>query len=367
MPKPEPAGYLQLKRSISFEVGVPGSRRYRFYRGTPEPIDCEHDYNHLIKTKYVYDPYKTIHEIAPATLQKLRPGQEVLIIRDIGLGDIIIVAAVVRELVKVYPHLKFSFATNSNHRALFDDCPWCHEHFQISRMRGTWNAALDLRGFAERSSLKLEVDRIDIYAKNLLGRTLAEYDLELPHLKPEENRRGFDIIKGVPGPRVIMTVSSVTTGMRSYPPDQVKEAIAALRQADYSVVLVHPDRVEWDCDLNLTGALDVRQLAAVVKAADAVVTPDTGLVHLSEGMHTPHVDLFSTWRPELRTSHYKHAFPIFKADQFGGCPCYDRRPTCPHLQCFRAIGAAEIVERVMEAIARGVNCDVYAQEKEVPA
>ena len=347
----EPAGYLKLTRSISWQHQVRGGHFYQFGRGEVKPIPSEYEYDYLVRQGWVCDPYKNFTEIAPEYLKHVRPGAEVLIIRNIGLGDVIMVAAVVRILTERYPHLKFSFATHSRNRVLFDNVPWVHMTYQISSMRGYFPAVLELRGFAERHPKKYDEERIDLYARYLLAEIPEHYELDIPRMRPEELVWARDLLADVPKPWVMFAVTSTTTHLRSLPADQVQAVTAELMKRGSGVIHIDPHQIDWPCSLNLTAKLNIRQLAALTAMSDCVISPDTGLYHLAEALETPHVDLFSTWPPNRRVGHYKYAFPIWKGPEVACCPCFDRRPTCETLECFRAMTTAEICDRVDEAIS----------------
>jgi ADP-heptose:LPS heptosyltransferase len=359
-----PAGYLRLSRSISWQHQIPGGRHYVFLRGKVEPIATEHEYDYLLRQGWVEDPYKHLNEITIETLPRLRPGSEVIIFRNIGLGDVILVAAVVRELPRLHPHLRFSFATISRHIPLFEGVPWISQVYQISNMRGHFPAVIDLRGFAERHPQKYDHERIDLYSRYLLGYVPDKYEFDVPMIRDDEREWARGLLREVPRPWVVFAVKSTTTHLRSLPDDQVGAVTAQLMKRGAGVVHIHPSPLDWPCSLNLTGALTVRQLAALTDVADCVISPDTGLYHLAEAVRTPHVDLFSTWPPDRRVGHYKYAFPIWKGASVACCPCFDKRPGCKSLDCFRAMSTEEIVERVYEACDLKVNDAIKEEEME---
>lgn len=179
MPKTQPVGFVRLAKAISWAGAVPGTRYREFHRGTIYPMYTEHEYNWLIKNGICQDPYKTLNHINPEDLKFLGPGTEVVIIRDIGIGDILIISTLLNPLKQAYPRVRFSFATNSNHLPIFDNAACINRGYQISKMRGSFTV-MDMRGFAERHYDKHRLERIDIYARYFLGRSLGEYTFPIP-------------------------------------------------------------------------------------------------------------------------------------------------------------------------------------------
>lgn len=365
MSKPEYCGYLILKRSVSWAGEIPGGHRYQVVRGQIFGCHNEHEYNWLLRTNYFRDPYKRFNVWPAEYLKKLRAGTEVLVVRDIGLGDLIIISQVVEALTREYPKLRFSLATNSNHRALFDNVSWLAAVYQISSLRGAFDT-IELRGFAERHHAKYTTDRIDLYYDYLLGRRPKEYRYSVPVLTEAERKWARETLAEVPGPRILMTARSSTTHLRSFPEEQVREVLQRLVEENMSTVLTYNTFLDgWPASLNLTGQLDMRRLAAITAECDVVISPDTGMCHLAEAVETPHVDLYSSWPPRLRLSHYRYAFPIWKSGKDLGlarCPCYDKRPKCVTLECMKAISASEIVARVRQAHEQKINTNVCEEE-----
>jgi ADP-heptose:LPS heptosyltransferase len=365
MPRAKYCGYLILKRSMSWAGEIPGGHRYQVVRGQIFGVHNEHEYNWLLRTNYFRDPHKQFRVWPADHLKKLRDGTEVVIVRDIGMGDLIIISAAVEALTKKYPKLRFSWATNSNHRALFDNVPWLSTTYQISSMRGAFDV-IDLRAFAERHHAKYQVDRIDLYFDYLLGKRPKEYRYSVPALTDAEREWARETLAAVPAPRILVTARSSTTHLRSFPEEQVKELSHRLVEENMSTVLTYNTFIQdWPASLNLTGQLDMRRLAAISAECDCVISPDTGMVHLAEAVETPHVDLYSSWPPRLRLSHYRYAFPIWKSGRELGlakCPCFDKRPKCTTLECMKAITSSEVIARVREALE--MKGETIAREEE---
>jgi lipopolysaccharide heptosyltransferase II len=97
---------------------------------------------------------------------------------------------------------------------------------------------------------------------------------------------------------------------------------------------------------DLSGKTDLRQLAAVLKRCDAVVTNSTGPMHLAVAVGTPTVAIFC---------------PIFAAGPLRWGPfgeghevvlppvpvCFKCKPqSCPHYNCMEKIGSDQIVSKV---------------------
>ncbi len=101
--------------------------------------------------------------------------------------------------------------------------------------------------------------------------------------------------------------------------------------------------------INLIGKTSLLELAAVLKAAEAGVGPDSGPAHLSASVGTPFVTLFGP-TPSIRMAPYKCEHLVVKSD-ISCAPCYKKK--CPDFdrRCMRLIDAEAIMEKLSDALA----------------
>ncbi len=97
--------------------------------------------------------------------------------------------------------------------------------------------------------------------------------------------------------------------------------------------------------VSLAGKTGLRELAAIIRGARLMVSPDTGPMHIAAAFHVPAVALFGPTNP-VRTGPYGKIHTIVRADS--PCsPCYKRKH-CGAWKCMEAIS----VEMVLEAIGK---------------
>ena len=103
--------------------------------------------------------------------------------------------------------------------------------------------------------------------------------------------------------------------------------------------------------VNLAGRLPLAATAAVLQRCDALVSGDSGLLHLAVGLGTPTVSLFGTsstkkWAP--------HNFPHRVIDHCLPCsPCsiFGSVPPCPHqARCIQEITAEEVFQALTDLL-----------------
>ncbi|MBI2876893.1 MAG: lipopolysaccharide heptosyltransferase II [Candidatus Tectomicrobia bacterium] len=99
--------------------------------------------------------------------------------------------------------------------------------------------------------------------------------------------------------------------------------------------------------LLLTGRTSLKQLAALMEAADLLVTNDSGPMHLAAALGTPVLALFGPTSPR-RTGPYGVGHRVLQKT-LPCIPCFKRQ--CPEdHRCLRGLGVKEVLEAVRELI-----------------
>jgi heptosyltransferase-1 len=96
--------------------------------------------------------------------------------------------------------------------------------------------------------------------------------------------------------------------------------------------------------ISLAGKTSLKELAAVIKSAQFLVTCDSGPMHLAAALGVPAFSIFGPTDP-VRTGPYGHIHTVIRRE-LPCSPCFTRKP-CPDWRCIRDITP----EMVLEAIA----------------
>ena len=97
--------------------------------------------------------------------------------------------------------------------------------------------------------------------------------------------------------------------------------------------------------LDLTGKTNLKQLMALFKRADIVVSADSGPLHLASGVGTDVIGLFGPTRPEITGPRGPGRSIVIQQDV--GCnrePCYHIK--CPDNTCMQAISVNDVIEHI---------------------
>ena len=110
-------------------------------------------------------------------------------------------------------------------------------------------------------------------------------------------------------------------------------------------------RATGEPPLNLAGATSLRELAAMLKISDLVLTNDSGPMHLAAAVGTPVVAIFGSTSPELTGPVFSERAQVVRRP--APCaPCFRRE--CPiDLRCLRGIEPEQVVAAALRCMAGG--------------
>ncbi|MBI3618288.1 MAG: lipopolysaccharide heptosyltransferase II [Candidatus Omnitrophica bacterium] len=97
----------------------------------------------------------------------------------------------------------------------------------------------------------------------------------------------------------------------------------------------------------LAGKVDLKQLLALMKRADCVVSADSGPLHIASSVGTSVVGIFGPTRPEITGPRGSGRAVILQRDV--GCnrrPCYNLE--CPDNICMQAVSVKEVLDAVRQ-------------------
>lgn len=323
---------IVLTRAMTYAFRTRDGSLRTFRRGIITEVD-ENTYNDLMRLGGFTDPDQHVDWVHPKTLRGVGRGSIVPIIRDVGLGDVIIVSLPVWELQRRMRGVEIVYGVHSHFAPIFREVPGVRV-LPINKIRGQFTHGIDLRGFAERHYQQHQRDRLDLYCDYLLHNDPPpSYDY--PLMRGPVNKwaeKGLDIAGGAPArPRVGIVVQASLKN-RSWDHDYLRQfAGIALAEGWTPVMLdrrpLPPGFMDDPRVVDLTGKIDVEELKWVVSAMDVVVSPDTGTLHLAEAVGTKSVAIMTTVPPHLRLSHYTRTRAVYPYGKLRCLGCI-HRPTC---------------------------------------
>lgn len=117
---------------------------------------------------------------------------------------------------------------------------------------------------------------------------------------------------------------------------------------------------------NFSGRHNLRETAAMLAQADAVLSNDTGLMHLASAFQKSMVVLFGSSVKEFGFLPYKSAFQLLEVEGLKCRPCsHIGRDSCPksHFKCMRDISEERLVSAVEDILRRSMVSEKQRGER----
>ena len=296
-------------------------------------------------------PYK--FEVSdPKPLLEAKTG---LLIRDVGLGDIMLLTPIAREIKKLNPGIKLDFMVPERYAGLLQGNPF------INKVITSETLDIDkidtYQWFAKFNNCEFDVGkhgwmhRVDIFAHMVpeIPRPITDRSLTYV-VSPDDKswaRTLFpDSVKPLVG--VVLTAHCVSRMLKRETHQAICQAL--LDKGIKLVIINHiPQNIiqEREGIKDMSGKMSVRQLGAIIDRCDCLLTPDTGTFHIANAIGKSNAAYFGAINPELRITNpaCTHLVPNTPVDCFP-CDAY----TCEQPLCIWNISVPKFVETVVEGI-----------------
>lgn len=261
------------------------------------------------------------YSIIAQDLSQVLDGAKILIIRDAGVGDVLLVTPLIRRLHED-KNAVVDVLTFEANRCLFDGNPHVRQTFALEHdttVRTDYDVVLDLRLIVENAEATgRTTHRADAFAQFADVRLFGEEDRHLDYFPTDaeitaiQDRFARGEKASRPDGTLCPTVAYVyqsTTANRNWSKDTHHAVLLALIATGFVVILLDAKPVDMSNyiqDVNLlnwTGALSLRGVGAAIAYSDAVITPDTGLFHLAGALNKPTLTYFGAFPVEERHTH----------------------------------------------------------------
>ena len=325
---------LILTRAQTYSFGGFSFVRGRRYDNVPEGV-----YHGMIRRGIARDPDQQIDWVLPKMIKAARKGSRVPIVRDMGLGDVLMTSIPLRDFAQRMSHVRLVYAMDSRYVPIFEGLPFA-EVCSITDLRGKFQYGVDLRGYCERAHEARHQDRTDVFANYLLGGGRpSSYDFPIVVTEQDRvtGRRLARMSEGGSRPTVGL-VMRASLANRSWGIDYLSRFEQLASREGWRVVLLDgKDRSNKDGGpwgmwfggevVDLTGKISLLELKQVTAAVDVILSPDTGTAHLAEAVRTRCVSYFTTVPPALRVSHYRWMRVLYPEGELKCLGCI-HQPRC---------------------------------------
>jgi len=311
------------------------------------------------------------------------PNTTILVVRDTGFGDVLLITPLVRKLKALGAIV--DVMCNRENMLIFDHNPYVRRVFSLqedNQKRDRWDITLDLRMVVENLELAGTHDhRVDAFCK--VADIEAGDDKHLDfYLTESEIVWGKDWVSLMRGDQHTTIAYNWTSSRynRNWGESTHRAVLNHLCTLGYSCIVTHTTKLDLSSYhpsiINASGDLSMRELAAVLKASDVVLTPDTGIFHLAGSLDCPTVAYFGAMDVTERETHTK----LVTIDARHNCaryPCRqyfcmnkadDDQPHCLDIPPAEVVSAIEkILERPTPSYRKSNNMKIETTCKKVIA
>lgn len=302
--------------------------------------------------------------------------ESILVIRPGGIGDAILLIPALRALKARYPSCRIEILAENRNAAAFEFCPGLdavHRYDEPGQLRGVLKNRYDLVidteqwyrlsalvarlvrarrsiGFATNERKRLFSDPVPYdlteYEAFSFFRLLSPLGIEPPaelpvpflELPPAASERAAQLLARLDGRPFVAIFPGASVPRKEWGGVKFRQLAASLVLAGCAVVVLGGKEDDDVADaitratggVNLAGVTTLAESAAVIKAAMALVTGDSGLLHIAAGLGTATVSLFgpsdpAKWAPKGER-HRVFASTISCAP----CAKWGTIPSCTH-------------------------------------
>ncbi len=325
----------------------------------------------------------------------------VLVIRLSSIGDILLTTPILRALKAKFQHAEIDFLTKPSFKQLLEGNPALTTIFTTENFepKQRYDLVVDLQhSLASRKYHRLGKKTVcyqkENWKKFLLvnfkvnwyrgyesvveryAKSLAPFEVRLDEKGCEVflNREELDF--GKSHRTAEKPVLAVCFGARHFtkrfPPERFASALKQLLEKnpidiwllggkeDAPIADEIVSRMRSKSSVkNFAGRHTLRETAAMLAHADAVLSNDTGLMHMAAAFQKPMVVLFGSSVKEFGFLPYKSPFQLLEVEGLNCRPCsHIGREACPksHFKCMRDISESGLVNAVEIALKQsGIN------------
>ena len=243
-----------------------------------------------------------------------------LIIRDAGIGDLLLLEPLIRTLVKKGNRnisILSQFPDVYKYNPCITDNIQMQNKGQVNIKLDLYDAYDDLRNYSEQCANRDRIHRTDCY-NQVLNVELSDADKE-PRLYFNKDEKS--ILKKKKGFLYIGLQCDASHIYRQY--EKGVELINYLLKQNnkYVIILLGSEKyVEYKYNkrvIDMQGQTNARECINVIRDLDYMIGVDSGLIHVAMTMHIPTVCIFTIISPELRLKYYRGQYEVVTAD----CDC----------------------------------------------
>ncbi|MCW8796551.1 MAG: glycosyltransferase family 9 protein [Chlorobium sp.] len=328
--------------------------------------------------------------------KKINDIRNILVIRFSSIGDIVLTTPVLRRLHAAYPEAAIDYCIKSPFASLVKASPYLNNVYTSAEPpRGYYDIVVDLQNNLRSRSLlrSISFDRLYRYQKrnwkklllvragldlfetteSVVDRYMASFegsavngdDKGCELWLSEDDRSYAASVSDSDGLQLAVCFGANHLTKR-YPPQKFASVVERLvrrfrlrvfllggaedmPQADEILAAISPEAASMV--LNLAGKTSLTESAAVLEMCDAVLTNDTGLMHIASAFEKQLFVLFGSSVARFGFLPYNTSYSLFEVPDLKCRPCsHIGRDHCPegHFRCMLDIPEQSIAEKISD-------------------
>ena len=261
----------------------------------------------------------------------------ILLIRYLGgIGDILMVTPAIRGVREKFPNAEITFAINKSYfngtlYEVLEHNPHIDKFINATNMKidqkSAYTSWIDLSHPCARyeaaTTPNVDLHRTEIYCDEC-GVQPSSYKPEI-YLTPEDEEHAMSFYSAfnLYDSKVVLMQPFAADLRRTWGVDRMFEVAKAIGDAKFLWIDYHT-RLPKDAPPNMldAGKMEIRQLAAVAKRADAILGNDSFLLQLGAAFDVPTVAIFGATNPHMRCKFHKYYYTAWNVDECKNTPCW---------------------------------------------
>lgn len=285
-------------------------------------------------------------------------GKVLLLDHFVGCGDLLWRTTFHREIKRRFKGLKLYVASQGNYYKLM-----LQNNPHVDKLVDRIGNPPYISGVDYYVSDKLCPHVISDYARNMDSLDALEIwsgleirDKSFAYSVTEDEQKWAEKFLSKYQRPIIGIQLKASSWVRNPVPDEILRLIRMLRYNNFNVVVMdnHSFGYRNEGIINMASGYNIREVAAVIKNVDCMVTPDSGLMHFAGHFRIPTVSIFGGSDPKCRLKYYNTIHPILSYPKLDCQYCFSHSYYCPKginpAPCLANIKAEQIFEIVRQIL-----------------
>jgi ADP-heptose:LPS heptosyltransferase len=271
-----------------------------------------------------------------------------LVKRKFGnLGDILMLTPSLKELSKEF---KIDLQILEEYKEVLENLDFINKIYDFDELinESSYEKVVDISNYEfnyeKTRQPYIFKNKIEIFGE-ALNVNVKDHVPIIKLTKEEKIKAGELIQKFSKNKKIVLVAPKSKNPIRDWDFNNWKILIKMLSDLNKFHVIVVDEKINWEeKGVSFFNGKTKRELFLLTSIVDLVITPDSGLLHISGAFEKDVITLFGPTDHKMRN--YKKSHPVYKDT---GCyPCWYNR--CEERYCLKMIKPEQVLEKVLEVL-----------------